>query len=63
MPIAVKPSGHFYLSYAIQKYFYLGLNVGSPHKFPKGVRFGESDIAEWLKKKQKESRGSFKIQM
>jgi excisionase family DNA binding protein len=33
-----------------------------PHyKFPNGVRFKEKDIDDWLKKRQKKGRSSFKI--
>jgi len=33
-----------------------------PHyKFPNGVRFKEKDIDDWLKKRLRKSRSSFKI--
>ncbi len=33
-----------------------------PHyKFPKGVRFKEAEIDNWLRKRQKKGRSSFRI--
>lgn len=33
-----------------------------PHyKFPKGVRFRESEISDWLKKRYRKGRGTLKI--
>lgn len=33
-----------------------------PHyKLPKGVRFKEAEVEDWLKKRQKKGRSSFKI--
>jgi len=33
-----------------------------PHyKFPKGIRFKETEIDDWLRKKSKKGRSSFKI--
>jgi excisionase family DNA binding protein len=31
------------------------------YKFPNGVRFKEKDIDDWLKKRQKRGRNSFRI--
>ena len=33
-----------------------------PHyKFPKGVRFKEEEVDDWLRKRQKNGRGSFRV--
>lgn len=35
-----------------------------PHyKFPKGVRFKETEVDDWLKKKQRKGRNSFRIKV
>jgi excisionase family DNA binding protein len=35
-----------------------------PHyKFRKGLRFREADIEEWLKRRRKKGRSSFRIEM
>jgi excisionase family DNA binding protein len=34
-----------------------------PHyKFPKGVRFREGEVDDWLKKRQRKGRVTFKVQ-
>jgi len=45
------------------KTIYQWTHVGFiPHiKFPKGVRFSEAEVNEWLKKRQRKGRASFKM--
>ena len=33
------------------------------YKFPNGVRFRESDIEEWLKRRKRKGRNSYKISL